>query len=69
VPTALVVILSLSYVSVLHWPAPTVEFLPFTAGQQLVHLGGEANAEFFGLGSGGVFILAVAWTPFTRRDA
>ncbi|WP_154697805.1 hypothetical protein [Lentzea guizhouensis] len=87
VPTALAVvlvvplvveqlILSLSYVSVLHWLAPAVKFLPFTAGQQLVHLGGEVDAEFFGRWlSGGVFaafvaiILAVAWTSFTGRDA
>ncbi|MFD9702496.1 hypothetical protein [Lentzea sp. NPDC059081] len=87
VPAALVVILvvplvveqliiSLSYVPVLHWLAPAVKFLPFTAGQQLVHLGGEADAELFGRwASGGVLaafvaiVLAAAWTLFTRRDA
>lgn len=87
VPTALVVILvvplvveqlilSLSYVSVLHWLAPAVKFLPFTAGQQLVHVGGEVDAEFFARWvSGGVFatfaaiVLALAWTLFIRRDA
>jgi ABC-2 type transport system permease protein len=87
VPSALVVILvvpliveqlifSLSYVPALHWLAPAVKFLPFTAGQQLVHLGGEADVEFFARwASGGVFaafvviILTVAWTLFKRRDA
>jgi ABC-2 type transport system permease protein len=87
VPAALVVILvvpliveqlilSLSFVTVLDWLAPVVKFLPFTAGQQLLGLGGEVDAEFFGRwASGGVFagfvaiILAIAWTQFSRRDA
>jgi ABC-2 type transport system permease protein len=87
VPAALTVILavpliveqlifSLSYVPALHWLAPAVKFLPFTAGQRLIHLGGKDYAEFFDRWvSGGVLaafvaiILAVAWTLFTRRDA
>jgi ABC-2 type transport system permease protein len=87
VPSALVVILvvplvveqliiSLSYVPVLDWLAPAVKFLPFSAGQQLIYLGGEVYDQFFGRWvSGGVFaafvalVLAVAWTLFTRRDA
>lgn len=87
VPAALVVILAvpliaeqailaLSNVPALHWLAPAVKFLPFTAGQQLISLGGQAELEFFDRWlSGGVFatfiaiILALAWTLFTRRDA
>jgi ABC-2 type transport system permease protein len=87
VPAALVVILvvpliveqlvfSLSFVTVLHWLAPVVKFLPFTAGQQLVGFGDSAEAEFFTRWlSGGVLaaftaiVLTVAWTLFTRRDA
>ncbi|MBB5957228.1 ABC-type transport system involved in multi-copper enzyme maturation permease subunit [Saccharothrix tamanrassetensis] len=87
VPSALVVILvvplvveqlifSLSFVPMLDWLAPVVAFLPFTAGQQLVHLGGVVYGQFFDRWvSGGVFaafvgiVLAVAWTRFNRRDA
>jgi ABC-2 type transport system permease protein len=87
VPAALVVILvvpliveqliySLSYVDALRWLAPVVKFLPFTAGQRLLSLGGQGDVEFFTRwASGGVFaifvaiILSVAWTLFTRRDA
>jgi ABC-2 type transport system permease protein len=87
VPTPLVVLLvvplfveqvliSLSYVTVLHWLTPIVRFLPFTAGQQLLRAGGEPDFAFFGRWiSGGVFaafvaiVLALAWTLFTRRDA
>jgi ABC-2 type transport system permease protein len=87
VPTALVVLLAvpliveqvvigLSYVPALHWLAPVVKFLPFTAGQQLVGLGGEVDIELFDRWpSGGVLaafvaiVLAAGWTLFTRRDA
>jgi ABC-2 type transport system permease protein len=87
VPSALVVILvvpliveqlifSLSFVPMLDWLAPVVRFLPFTAGQQLVYLGGEVYGQFFDRWvSGGVFaafvaiVLTVAWTLFTCRDA
>lgn len=87
VPTALVVILivplvveqvivSLSSVPVLHWLAPAVKFLPFTAGQRLISLGGEDFSDFFGRwGSGCVFaafiaiVLTAAWVLFQRRDA
>lgn len=87
VPSALVVILvaplvieqvivSLSYVPPLSWLAPAVKFLPFSAGQRLLYLGGKDYSEFFARWtSGGVFavfvacVLAVAWTLFTRRDA
>lgn len=85
VPTALVVILvvpliveqlifSLSFVTVLDWLGPVVRYLPFMAGQQLVHAG--ESAEFLDRWlSGGVFavfvaiVLATAWTLFTRKDA
>lgn len=87
VPSALVVILvvplvveqlifSLSYVPALDWLVPVVRFLPFMAGKQLVHLGGEVDHEFFDRWlSGGVFasfvaiVLTVAWILFKRRDA
>jgi ABC-type transport system involved in multi-copper enzyme maturation permease subunit len=87
VPSALVVILvvplvieqvivSLSYVPALSWLAPAVRFLPFSAGQRLLYLGGKDYSEFFDRWtSGGVLavfaacVLAVAWTLFTRRDA
>jgi ABC-2 type transport system permease protein len=87
VPSALVVILvvpliveqlvlSLSYVPALDWLAPAVRFLPFTAGQRLVHLGGQADVAFLDRwASGAVFaafvaiVLTVAWTLFQRRDA
>jgi ABC-type transport system involved in multi-copper enzyme maturation permease subunit len=87
VPAALVVLLvvpliveqlliTLSYVPVLHWLTAVVPFLPFTAGQQLLGLGGEQDFAFFDRwASGGVFaafvaiVLAAAWTLFTRRDA
>ena len=87
VPAALTVILavpliveqlivSLSYVPALDWLAPAVKFLPFSAGQRLLYLGGKDYSEFFDRWvSGGVLaafvaiILAAAWTLFTRRDA
>lgn len=87
VPSALVVILvlplvveqvivSLSFVATLRWLAPAVKFLPFSAGQRLVHVGGEDYVEFFTRWvSGGVLavfvvtVLTVAWTLFSRRDA
>jgi ABC-2 type transport system permease protein len=87
VPSALVVILvvplvveqlifALSFVPALAWLQPAVKFLPFTAGQQLVHLGGEVEVDLFDRwASGGVFavfvaiVLAVAWTLFKKRDA
>jgi ABC-type transport system involved in multi-copper enzyme maturation permease subunit len=87
VPTALVVILvvpliveqlilSLSYITALHWLTPAVKFLPFMAGQQLVNLGEKSDIEFYARWtSGGVFaafvaiILTAAWILFTRRDA
>jgi ABC-type transport system involved in multi-copper enzyme maturation permease subunit len=69
-------IFSLSYVPALHRLAPAVKFLPFSAGQRLIHLGGKDYSEFFDRWvSGGVLAafvaitLAVAWTLFTRRDA
>jgi ABC-2 type transport system permease protein len=69
-------IVSLSYVPALHWLAPVVKFLPFSAGQRLIYLGGKDYSEYFGRWvSGGVLaafvaiVLAVAWTLFTRRDA
>lgn len=87
VPAALTVILvvpliveqliaSLSYLPALHWLAPAVKFLPFTAGQRLIYVGGEVYGEYFGRWvSGGVLavfgaiVLAAAWTLFTHRDA
>ncbi|WP_309111626.1 hypothetical protein [Saccharothrix sp.] len=69
-------IFSLSYVPALNWLAPVVKFLPFAAGQRLIHVGGTDYSEFFDRWvSGGVLtvfvaiVLAVAWTLFTRRDA
>jgi ABC-type transport system involved in multi-copper enzyme maturation permease subunit len=87
VPSALVVILvvpliveqlitGLSFVPALAWLGPAARFLPFTAGQRLVDLGGEAEIDYLTRwASGGVFaafvaiILTVAWALFTRRDA
>lgn len=87
IPTALVVILvvpliaeqlilSLSYVTALHWLTPAIKFLPFIAGQQLVNLGGEVDIEFYSRWpSGGIFAtfvaitLTTAWTQLTQRDA
>lgn len=87
VPSALVVILvvplvveqlivALSFVTGLEWLTPAVKFLPFTAGQHLVYLGGELEiARLDRWLSGGVFavfvalVLTAAWALFTRRDA
>jgi ABC-2 type transport system permease protein len=93
VPAALVVILTvplmveqlifrLSYVPALDWLRPAVKFLPFTAGQQLVGVAGEAaggtvaEVGLFGWwGSGAVFAafvaaaLIAAAVLFQRRDA
>ena len=93
VPSALVVILvvplvveqlifRLSLAPALDWLRPAVKFLPFTAGQHLLAVGGEvAGTEapegylFDRWASGGVFaafvaiILIAAWYLFKRRDA
>jgi ABC-2 type transport system permease protein len=75
-------VLRLSFVPALDWLAPTVKFLPFTAGQQLVSYAGEASggdaSEVDMLSrwpSATVFllftavILAAALALFRRRDA
>ncbi len=74
------VIFRLSYA--FDWLEPVVKFLPFTSGQRLVHLSGEAAGTYPPDGllferwaSGSVFaasvavVLAAAWVLFKRRDA
>jgi ABC-2 type transport system permease protein len=87
VPSALVLLLvvplvveqlvvQLSYVDQFAWLGPALRFLPFTAGQHLLDLGGTSDVDLFGRwASGGVFavfvavVVGAAWTTFTHRDA
>lgn len=87
VPAAMIVLLvvplvveqlisNLSFVPAVHWLARVVPFLPFTAGQQLLGLGGHTPFDYLDRwASGGVFaafvaiVTGAAWTLFTRRDA
>lgn len=74
------VVFRLSYA--FDWLEPLVRFLPFTAGQRLVNLGGEVAGTyppdgllFARWGAGSVYVafaalvLAAAWALFQRRDA
>lgn len=76
------VALRLSFLPALDWLRPVVRFLPFTAGQQLIGVAGEASGGdasevslFHRWPSGGVFAVAVvcallaAGILFRRRDA
>lgn len=82
VPAPLVVILVMPLLPALDWLRPVVRFLPFTAGQQLIGVAGEASGGdatevslFHRWPSGGVFAVAVvralvaAGILFRRRDA
>jgi ABC-2 type transport system permease protein len=75
-------VLRLSFIPALHWLAPAVKFLPFTAGEQLISYAGEASGGseteihmFARWPSATVFlvfvaaVLAAALTLFRRRDA